>query len=74
MTWFAFVAGLIAGGLVAGLWMRARVARLEAARQFAESGATKLQETFQALADAALRSNQSAFSGRGASLAPNHAR
>jgi len=61
MTWFAFVAGLIAGGLVAGLWMRARVARLEAARQFAESGATKLQETFQALADAALRSNQSAF-------------
>jgi DNA recombination protein RmuC len=61
MTWFAFIAGLIAGGLVAGLWMRARVARLEAARQFAESGATKLQETFQALADAALRSNQSAF-------------
>jgi DNA recombination protein RmuC len=61
MTWFAFIAGLIAGGLLAGLWMRARVARLEAARQFAESGATKLQETFQALADAALRSNQSAF-------------
>jgi DNA recombination protein RmuC len=61
MTWFAFIVGLIAGGLVAGLWMRARVARLEAARQFAESGATKLQETFQALADAALRSNQSAF-------------
>jgi DNA recombination protein RmuC len=61
MTWFAFIAGLIAGGLLAGLWMRARVARLEAARQFAESGATKLHDTFQALADAALRSNQSAF-------------
>jgi DNA recombination protein RmuC len=60
-TWFGFIAGLIAGCLVAGLWMRARVARLEAAKQFAESGATKLQETFQALADAALRSNQSAF-------------
>ena len=61
MTWFAFMAGLIAGGLAAWLWMRARVARVEAAKQFAESGATKLQETFQALADAALRSNQSAF-------------
>jgi DNA recombination protein RmuC len=61
IPWFAFFAGLLAGGLIAGLWMRARLARLEAARQFAESGATKLQETFQALADAALRSNQSAF-------------
>ncbi len=57
----AFIAGLFAGGLVIGLWMRARLARVEAATQFAESGATKLQETFQALADAALRSNQSAF-------------
>jgi DNA recombination protein RmuC len=37
------------------------VARLEAARQFAETGVTKLTDTFQALADAALRSNQSAF-------------
>ena len=61
MTWFAFIAGLIAGGLAAWLWMRARVARVEAAKQFAESGVTKLQDTFQALADAALRSNQSAF-------------
>src|SRR5271166_4284423 len=41
--------------------MRVRIARLEAAKQFAESGVAKLQETFQALADAALRSNQSAF-------------
>jgi DNA recombination protein RmuC len=61
MPWVAFVFGLMAGGLIAGLWMRARLARLEAATQFAESGATKLEETFQALADAALRSNQSAF-------------
>jgi DNA recombination protein RmuC len=61
MSWVAFIAGLLAGGLVAALWMRAKLARLEAATQFAESGATKLQETFQALADAALRSNQSAF-------------
>src|ERR1700727_461867 len=61
MPWFTFIAGVLAGGLLIGLWMRARLARLEAARQFAESGVTKLQETFQALADAALRSNLSAF-------------
>ena len=61
MHWIAFVAGLLAGAVLAALWMRAKLARLEAAKQFAESGAAKLQETFQALADAALRSNQSAF-------------
>jgi DNA recombination protein RmuC len=61
MPWFTFIAGLLAGGLIAGLWMRARVARLEAARHFAEAGVTKLTDTFQALAGAALRSNQSAF-------------
>src|ERR1700722_13585803 len=61
MHWFSFLGGLLAGALIAGLWMRARVARLEAARQFAETGVTKLTDTFQALADAALRSNQSAF-------------
>ncbi len=61
MFWFAFIAGVLAGGLVAGLWMRAKLARVEAAKHFAESGAAKMQETFQALADAALRSNQSAF-------------
>ena len=59
--WVMFVAGMLFGGLTAGLWMRAKLARLDAARQFAESGTAKLQETFQALADAALRSNQSAF-------------
>jgi DNA recombination protein RmuC len=61
MPWFAFVAGALAGGLIAGLYMRAKLARLEAAKQFAETGVTKLQDTFQALADAALRSNQGAF-------------
>jgi len=61
MPWFSFLAGLLAGALIAGLWMRARLARLETARHFAEAGVAKLADTFQALADAALRSNQSAF-------------
>jgi DNA recombination protein RmuC len=61
MPWVMFFVGMLAGALIAGLWMRARLARLEAAKQFAESGVAKLQDTFQALADAALRSNQSAF-------------
>jgi DNA recombination protein RmuC len=61
MSWLFFLAGLLAGALIAGLWMRARLARLDEAKQFAEAGVTKLTETFQALADAALRSNQSAF-------------
>jgi DNA recombination protein RmuC len=61
MLWIVFAGGFLAGGLIAGLWMRARLERLEAARQFAESGVAKLTETFQALADAALRSNQGAF-------------
>lgn len=59
--WIAFLAGVLAGGLVVGLWMRARVARLEAAKQFADTAAARLNETFQSLADAALRSNQGAF-------------
>jgi len=61
MPGVTFIAGLVVGGLIAALWMRAKLASLEAARQFAESGAAKLTDTFQALADAALRSNQSAF-------------
>ncbi len=61
MPWLAFIVGAMFGALIAALWMRARLARLEAAKQFAESGAAKLTDTFQALADAALRSNQSAF-------------
>jgi len=59
--WFTFLVGLLVGGLMIGLWMRARLARLEAAKHFAEAGVTKLTDTFQSLADAALRSNQSAF-------------
>ena len=61
MAWMAFLSGLFAGGLVVGLWMRARLARLEAARQFSENAAVKLNETFQSLADSALRSNQTSF-------------
>ena len=57
LPWFAFIAGTLAGGLIIGLWMRARIARLESAA----STAAKLGETFQALADASLRSNQGAF-------------
>jgi DNA recombination protein RmuC len=61
IPWLTFLAGLMVGGLIAGLWMRARLARLEADKQFAESGVATIKESFQALADAALRSNQSAF-------------
>src|SRR6202162_1141731 len=61
MNWIAFLLGLAAGSLIAWLWMRARMARLEAANQFANNSAAKLNETFQSLADAALRSNQGAF-------------
>jgi DNA recombination protein RmuC len=60
-SWIFFIAGLLSGALIAGLWMRARLERMEAARHFAEASVTKLSETFQALADATLRSNQSAF-------------
>jgi DNA recombination protein RmuC len=56
-----FLFGLILGGLLTGLWMRARLARLETAQQFANTAAAQLGQTFQSLADAALRSNQTAF-------------
>jgi DNA recombination protein RmuC len=56
-----FVLGLAAGSLIVGLWMRARLARLEASKQFADNATAKLNETFQALADTALRSNQASF-------------
>ena len=61
MMYWVFFGGLLIGGVMTGLWMRARLARLEAAKHFAESGVAKMQESFQALADAALRSNQSTF-------------
>ncbi len=57
----AFLLGLLLGGLIIGLWMRAKLARLEAAKQFADQAAAQLGETFRSLADAALRSNQSSF-------------
>src|SRR5579872_382332 len=56
-----FLLGLLLGGLIIGLWMRAKLARLEAAKQFADQAAAQLGETFRSLADAALRSNQSSF-------------
>ena len=52
-----FVVGLAAGGGVAWLWMRARLARVETEREFAAGASAKLGETFQSMADAALRSN-----------------
>lgn len=61
VAWITFLIGLFAGGLIVGLWMRARLARLETAKQFSETAAAKLNETFQSLADAALRSNQASF-------------
>ena len=61
MTGIAFVVGLLAGGLIVGLWMRARLVRLETAQQFADNATAKLNQTFQALADTALRSNQASF-------------
>ena len=61
VTGIAFFIGLLAGGLIVGLWMRARLVRLETAKQFADDATAKLNETFQSLADAALRSNQASF-------------
>lgn len=62
-----FFAGLVLGGALVGLWMRARLARLEAAQEFADNSAAKLSQTFQSLADASLRSNQNAL------ISQNHA-
>lgn len=55
LVWF--LTGLLAGALLVGLWMRARIAELKSAN----AAASKVGETFQSLADAALRSNQGAF-------------
>lgn len=49
------------GAVVVGLWMRARIVELETAKQASDAAALKLGDTFQSLADAALRSNQGAF-------------
>jgi DNA recombination protein RmuC len=61
IPWITFFAGLAIGSTLIGLWMRARIARLEAAKQFADQTVSQLGATFQSLADAALRSNQSSF-------------
>jgi len=61
ISWISFLAGIAIGGVVVGLWMRIRLARLEAAAQFAKNTSDKLNETFQSVADAALRSNQTVF-------------
>ena len=57
----ALAIGLTAGALVAWLWMRTRIAELLLEKRLAQETAAKLGDTFQAMADAALRSNQSAF-------------
>ena len=62
------VSGCALGALLVGLWMRSKIVELDAARKLAEVNAAsvqasqaKLAETFQALADTALRSNQQSF-------------
>jgi DNA recombination protein RmuC len=62
------VSGCALGALLVGLWMRSRIVELDAARKLAEvntasveTSQAKLAETFQALADTALRSNQQSF-------------
>ena len=55
--WFAFLAGSALGALLVWLWLRTRLAELHLKNE----NAAQLSATFQSLADAALRSNQSAF-------------
>ena len=62
------VSGCALGALLVGLWMRSRIVELDAARKFAElnlsnlqTGPGKMADTFQALADTALRSSQQSF-------------
>src|SRR5258708_38789329 len=59
--------GAILGAIVEWLFMRSRLVELDAARKLAEvnlaaaPGAGKMAETFQALADTALRTTQQTF-------------
>lgn len=62
------VSGCALGALLVGLWMRSRIIELDAARKLAEmnlstaqAGSARMAETFQALADTALRSSQHSF-------------
>lgn len=64
----ALLMGLFLGGLILALWTRAKLTQVETGKAVAEArtaaaeqAVAKINETFQALADAALRSNQSAF-------------
>lgn len=68
MFFMGLVVGATIGGLVLALWMRGKLAWVEAAKNVAEArltaadqAADKIGEKFQALADAALRSSQGAF-------------
>lgn len=67
LTVTLIIAAFFLGAILVALWMRGRMVELEAARKVAEmnlasgAGAGKLAETFQAAADAALRSAQSSF-------------
>jgi len=63
-----FVMGFVLGAILVALWMRGRVVELDAARRLAEvnlssaqNNSGKLAETFQALADQALRTTQQTF-------------
>lgn len=62
------IAGFATGAIVVAFWMLGRVADSEARRRMAEAQLStaesvvgKISETFQSLADAALRSNQQSF-------------
>ena len=63
-----FLAGLALGAILTAFWMLSRLSDAEARRKIAEaqlataeSVTGRLSETFQSLADAALRSNQQSF-------------
>jgi DNA recombination protein RmuC len=70
-AWFEvslFISGFVVGAIFVGLWMRSRIVELDAARRLAEVNLSsaqyapgKLAETFQALADQALRTTQQTF-------------
>ncbi len=61
MYGFAFGSGCALGALLVWLWMRTRLAELRLEKRSVEETSAKLGQTFQSMADAALRSNQSAF-------------
>src|SRR5579872_982932 len=59
-----FMLGFALGAILLYVWTHGRIVELDAARRLAElnqSGSGKLAETFQSMADAAMRSSQQAF-------------